>query len=78
MLVAYATADYDSVHPVLSALHRFIGHLDFNALSTAFDDTDKLVTATPFLFLLAALLVLVFGPGRFSLDHLFFRRKSGS
>ena len=47
------------------------------ALQAFFSDTDKFVTATPFLFLFASLLVLAFGPGRISLDFLLFRRKSG-
>jgi putative oxidoreductase len=48
------------------------------ALHAIFSDTDKFVTATPFLFLLAALIVLAFGPGKISLDYLFFRRKTGN
>jgi putative oxidoreductase len=51
---------------------------DRDALNAIFSDTDKFVSAAPFLFLLAALVVLVFGPGKLSLDALFFRRKSGS
>ncbi len=33
-------------------------------------DSDAFVTAPPFLFLLAAVLILVFGPGKFSVDAL--------
>jgi len=33
-------------------------------------DPDKFLTATPFQFLFAVLLVLIFGPGAFSIDHL--------
>lgn len=43
---------------------------DHDALVAITSDPDKFVTATPFLFLLASLLVLVFGPGRLSLDEL--------
>ncbi len=43
---------------------------DSEALHAIFGDPDKFVTAAPFLFLLAALVVLAFGPGRLSLDAL--------
>lgn len=39
-------------------------------LRSLFSHPDAFVTAPPFLFLLAATLVLVFGPGRFSIDGL--------
>lgn len=39
-------------------------------LMSIFSDPDAFVTAPPFLFLLASLIVLVFGPGRLSLDAL--------
>jgi len=44
------------------------------ALQSFFRDPDKFTGATPFLFLFAVLVVLAFGPGRFSLDHLRARR----
>jgi putative oxidoreductase len=40
------------------------------ALHAIFSDPDKFTSATPFLFLSAALLVFVFGPGKVSLDAL--------
>jgi uncharacterized membrane protein YphA (DoxX/SURF4 family) len=43
---------------------------DREALFSIFRDTDKFTGADPFLFLSAALLVFVFGPGKFSLDAL--------
>jgi len=46
-----------------------------DALQSFFSDPDKFTGATPFLFLFAVLLVLGFGPGRFSLDHLRERRR---
>lgn len=49
---------------------------DNEALHAITSDPDKFVTATPFLFLFAAVIVLAFGPGKISLDHLF--RKSAS
>lgn len=43
-------------------------------LQSFFSDTDKFTGAAPFLFLYAAVLILVFGPGCFSIDHLLARR----
>jgi putative oxidoreductase len=43
---------------------------DFEAISSIFSNPDKFVKADPFPFLLAALIVLVFGPGLFSIDAL--------
>lgn len=41
---------------------------DRDALNAIVSDPDKFVTAAPFLFLFASLIVLVFGPGKLSLD----------
>ncbi|MEY2880107.1 MAG: inner membrane protein YphA [Verrucomicrobiota bacterium] len=41
-----------------------------------FSDTDKFTEATPFLFLLASLIVFSFGPGKLSLDALIFRKSA--
>src|SRR4051812_11091180 len=49
---------------------------DKEALAAIFSDTDKFTSAAPFLFLFAALIVLVFGPGKLSLDALVLQRKS--
>jgi putative oxidoreductase len=51
LIIAYATAETESVKAI-------------------FSDPDKFVTATPFLFLEACVVVLVFGPGKFSVDAL--------
>ncbi|HEY4301218.1 MAG TPA: DoxX family protein [Candidatus Didemnitutus sp.] len=48
-----------------------------DALHAIFSDPDKFTGATPFLFLFASVIVLAFGPGKISLDALFFRRQSG-
>jgi putative oxidoreductase len=42
---------------------------DHDAVVALTSDPDKFVTASPFLFLLAALLVLAFGPGKLALDN---------
>jgi putative oxidoreductase len=47
---------------------------DREALFAIVSDTDKFTSAAPFLFLLACVIVFVFGPGKFSLDALIFRK----
>ena len=39
-----------------------------DALKAIFSDPDKFTSATPFLFMMACLIVLAFGPGKFSVD----------
>ena len=51
MVVAYLTAEIETVRNI-------------------FSEPDKFLGADPFLFLLTALIVLIFGPGVFSLDYL--------
>lgn len=43
---------------------------DREALLSIFSDPDKFSAAAPFTYLMASLIVLIFGPGRFSLDYL--------
>jgi putative oxidoreductase len=53
---------------------------DREALRSIFSDPGKFYSADPYTFLFAALLVLIFGAGLFSLDHLLGRfawRKAG-
>jgi putative oxidoreductase len=47
---------------------------DREAVQAILSDTDKFTGAAPFLFLLASVLVLAFGPGKWSLDHFRARR----
>ena len=49
---------------------------DREALMAITSDPDKFISATPFLFLLASLIVLVFGSGKLSLDALIFRKSA--
>ena len=50
---------------------------DHEALLAITSDPDKFLSAAPFLFLFAALLVLVFGPGKIALDAIWSRAKRG-
>jgi putative oxidoreductase len=43
---------------------------DREALLSIFSDPDKFSAAAPFTYLMASLIILIFGPGKFSLDHL--------
>ena len=56
---------------------------DLEAVTNIFSDPDKFVKADPFPYFICALIVLVFGPGRFSMDALIKRisaqpRRSGT
>jgi putative oxidoreductase len=47
---------------------------DRQAVLSFFSDPDKFAAAAPFTFLMAALIVLIFGPGKLALDALVARR----
>jgi putative oxidoreductase len=47
---------------------------DREALLSFFSDPDKFSAAAPYVFLIASLIILIFGPGPFSLDTLLLRR----
>ncbi len=47
---------------------------DREALLSIFSDPDKFSAAAPFTYLMASLIVLIFGPGRYSLDYLIARK----
>lgn len=48
---------------------------DREALTSIFSDPNKFVSADPFLFLFAAVLVFAFGPGKIAVDRLIFKDK---
>ncbi len=49
-------------------------HLD--VVKTIWSDSDSFITAPPFLFLLASMIVFTFGPGKLSIDGVLRRRKA--
>jgi putative oxidoreductase len=51
---------------------------DREALFSIFSDTDKFYAAAPYTFLFASLIVLIFGPGKWSLDTLIASRRKKS
>jgi putative oxidoreductase len=46
---------------------------DHEALNSIFSDPDKFYAAAPYTFLVASLIVLLFGPGKFAVDTLLSR-----
>lgn len=58
---------------LLLAIDMAVAYLtaEHQALVQIFSDPDKFIAATPFTFLLASLIILIFGSGKFSLDALF-------
>ena len=50
---------------------------DREALLSIFSNPDKFTAAAPYTFLVASLIVLVFGPGKYSLDALLATRRGG-
>jgi putative oxidoreductase len=50
---------------------------DREALLSIFSSPDKFTAAAPYTFLIASLIVLIFGPGRVSVDALLAERKAG-
>ena len=51
---------------------------DREALGQIFSDPDKFYAAAPYTFLVASLIILIFGPGMFSLDALLTRKFSST
>jgi putative oxidoreductase len=51
---------------------------DRQALDSIFSDPGKFYAADPYTFLFASLIVLIFGPGLFSLDALITRMRGGA
>jgi putative oxidoreductase len=47
---------------------------DHEALLSFFSDPDKFYAAAPFTFLIASLIILIFGPGKWALDALIAKR----
>jgi putative oxidoreductase len=43
---------------------------DREALFSIFSDPDKFYAAAPYVFLIASLIILIFGPGKFCVDYL--------
>ncbi|MCE2982986.1 MAG: DoxX family protein [Parachlamydia sp.] len=55
--------------PLIITMLTAYATVHFDAVKAIWYDPSQFVAQAPFTFLLAALLVLAFGPGRFSLDY---------
>lgn len=55
--------------PLMITMIVAYGTAHLESVQTIFKDPDTFVTQAPFLFLLAAAIVFIFGPGRFSVDQ---------
>jgi putative oxidoreductase len=63
--------------PLITTMFVAYGTAHRDVVETLFSNPDGFVTAAPFLFLLASLIVLVFGPGPLSVDGLLARTVFG-
>jgi putative oxidoreductase len=59
--------------PLMTTMLVAYGTAHRDVVETLFSNPDGFVTAAPFLFLLASLIVLIFGPGPLSVDGLLAR-----
>ncbi|PTY03728.1 DoxX family protein [Opitutaceae bacterium EW11] len=62
--------------PLLATMAVAYATAERDAFGALFREPDKFTSAAPFLFLLASLIVLAFGPGAFSLDRLLLHENS--
>jgi putative oxidoreductase len=62
---------------LLLAVDMIVAYLttDLSALASILSDPDKFYNDAAYTFLIASLIVLVFGAGRFSVDYLIWRRR---
>jgi len=64
--------------PLIFTMLVAYGTAHVDEVKGLFSDPDAFVTAAPFLFLLASVIVFTFGAGKFSIDELLLRRKAAS
>jgi putative oxidoreductase len=69
LLVAGLASRLTSIPLIVTMLVAYLT-ADSEAVRAIFSEPDKFTSAAPFLFLLASVIVLLFGPGAISLDHL--------
>ncbi len=74
LLLALGLASRLTAVPLIFTMGIAYVTADSEALRAFFSDPEKFLTAAPFLFLFAAVLVFVFGPGAFSLDGILGRK----
>ena len=64
------------LNALVLAVNMLIAYVtaDREALLSFFSDPDKFSAAAPYVFLIASLIILIFGPGKYALDTLLLRR----
>jgi putative oxidoreductase len=70
LLIIIGLASRLTAIPVAATMAVAYLTADLEAVTSLFSDPDKFVKADPFPYFICALFVLVFGPGRFSVDAL--------
>jgi putative oxidoreductase len=76
LLLIIGLASRGTAFPVAVTMAVAYLTADLEAVTSIFSDPDKFVKADPFPYFICALIVLVFGPGRISIDALI-KRKIG-
>lgn len=76
LLLILGLASRVAAVPLMFTLMVAYATAEHEALAAIFSDPDKFTGATPFLFLLAVVIVFAFGPGKLSLDHLLARKQT--
>jgi len=68
----FAVGLFSRVTALVLTINMFMAYVtaDREALLSFFSDPDKFAKADPYVFLVAAVIILLFGPGIFSLDAL--------
>lgn len=76
LLLLLGVASRVTAIPLIATMCVAYATAHAESLRTLFTSPDAFVYADPFLFLLASVVVLLFGPGAFSVDHVIGRRLS--
>jgi len=73
--ILLATGLFSRIISLMLTVNLIVAYItaDSEALHAIFSDPNKFMAADPFTFLMASLIVLIFGPGFFSLDTIFTR-----
>jgi putative oxidoreductase len=75
LLLLVGLASRIATVPLICTMIVAYATAESEAVRALASDPDKFFAAAPFLFLMAALIVFVFGPGKISLDELLARKK---
>jgi len=70
--ILFALGLFSRMISLILTINMFMAYItaDREAFRSFFSDPDKFSAAAPYVFLIASLIVLIFGPGKFCLDYL--------